>query len=171
MHRLPYGRTSKAGEHSLVLIEGRGTCSSKHALLAALARNHGAPVYLLLGLYEMNEQSTPGVAAVLESYGLETVPEAHCVISCEGVRIDVTHPDSSGACEIGFLMEKEIMPEEVGDAKQIWHRRQIEIWCSERSLDPATVWEARETCIAVLSGSPSANIAVNEGGSAAVRET
>src|SRR5438876_7957523 len=35
---LPYGRIADRNQLGLVLSEGRGTCSTKHALLAELAR-------------------------------------------------------------------------------------------------------------------------------------
>jgi hypothetical protein len=37
---LPYRRPGVAGDEAAVLIEGCGTCSSKHTLLAAIAREH-----------------------------------------------------------------------------------------------------------------------------------
>jgi hypothetical protein len=38
LQHLPYGRTADRADFVAVLREGRGTCSTKHALLAALAR-------------------------------------------------------------------------------------------------------------------------------------
>ena len=38
LHHLPYGRNTDRADFRLVLTEGRGTCSTKHALLAELAR-------------------------------------------------------------------------------------------------------------------------------------
>ncbi len=75
---LPYGRNSDRSDNGLVLDEARGTCSTKHELLAALAREHEAPVELKLGIYLMNGRNTPGVGPVLSSYGLDDLPEAHC---------------------------------------------------------------------------------------------
>ena len=51
--RLPYGRISDRSKVLLVLTEGRGTCTTKHALLAELAAEHGVDVGLTLGIYEM----------------------------------------------------------------------------------------------------------------------
>jgi hypothetical protein len=42
-----------------VHTEGRGTCSTKHALLAELATEQRLPVALVLGIYLMNERNTP----------------------------------------------------------------------------------------------------------------
>ena len=88
--RLPYGRNSDRSDYRLVLKENRGTCSTKHALLANLAQEHEHPVELLLGIYGMNEHNTPGVGSVLRKYGLDFVPEAHCYLSYLGERVDLT---------------------------------------------------------------------------------
>ena len=37
-----------------VLSAGKGTCSTKHALLAAVASEQNIPVALTLGIYEMH---------------------------------------------------------------------------------------------------------------------
>jgi hypothetical protein len=76
---LPYRRPRAGGDPLAVLTEGCGTCSSKHALLAAVAGEQGVvELELVLGLYEMREENTPGVAPVLEAYGLAS--EAHCYL-------------------------------------------------------------------------------------------
>ena len=61
LQRLPYGRTVDRADFRAVLREGKGTCSTKHALLAALAHEQGLPVILTLGIYAMHERNTPGV--------------------------------------------------------------------------------------------------------------
>ena len=52
---LPYGRNCATPAHLSVLSEGRGTCSSKHALVAALARELNLKLRLVLEIYELNE--------------------------------------------------------------------------------------------------------------------
>ncbi len=75
---LPYARTTNPLDYELVLVERRGTCSTKHALLAALAREESITIKLMLGIYEMMESNTPGVGPVLLSKSLSSIPEAHC---------------------------------------------------------------------------------------------
>src|SRR5262245_1784948 len=58
---LPYGRIADRKKLWLVLEEGRGSCTTKHALLAELAREQGIEVHLTLGIYAMSERNTPGV--------------------------------------------------------------------------------------------------------------
>ena len=69
--KLPYGRTSDKSNWLLVLSERTGTCSTKHALLKALANELSLNINLVLGIYPMKESNTPGVGTVVEKYGLE----------------------------------------------------------------------------------------------------
>jgi hypothetical protein len=66
---LPYGRNSDRSDWRLVLGEGRGTCSAKHALLADLARENRRHVALVLGIYEMDEDDTQEIGTVLDRNG------------------------------------------------------------------------------------------------------
>ncbi len=147
---LPYGRNSDRSDYGLVLDEARGTCSTKHALLAVLAREHEAPVELKLGIYLMNGRNTPGVGAVLRRHGLGGLPEAHCYLAYRGTRVDVTRPRAR--LPAPFLREETIVPEQIGAYKVEAHRDFLGNWATERGLDPALLWLAREECISALSG-------------------
>ena len=74
LHELPYGRNTDRAEFRLVLAEHRGTCSTKHALLAAVAAEQDLPVSLTIGIYDMSEANTPRVGRVLAAHGLD-IPE------------------------------------------------------------------------------------------------
>jgi hypothetical protein len=68
--RLPYAKNSDGpGRYKRVLVEEHGKCSSKHALLAALAREEGIAVQLFLGFYELNGDNAPGCAKTLRHLG------------------------------------------------------------------------------------------------------
>jgi hypothetical protein len=149
VRNLPYGRNSDRSDWRLVLEEGRGTCSTKHALLAELARENGLPVSLVLGVYEMDGENTPGVGEVLREHGLGCVPEAHCYLAHEGTRVDLTRQDA-GDGPGGFLHEEEIEPRQIGAYKVEAHREFVRRWAGSRGLDPDSVWRAREECIAAL---------------------
>lgn len=151
---LPYGRNSDRADFRLVLPEGRGTCSAKHALLAALARANGQPIKLTLGIYEMHERNTPGVAAVLEREGLSGIPEAHCYLVVHQRRVDLTRPGpaaESTAAQACFFTEEHIEPEDIGAPKEEKHRAFIRGWAARRGLDPEHIWRVREACITALS--------------------
>ncbi|NOT56713.1 MAG: hypothetical protein HOP18_19110 [Deltaproteobacteria bacterium] len=156
LHALPYGRTANRADFRSVLHEGKGTCSTKHALLAALAGEQGIPVVLTLGLYAMSERNTPGVGMVLSGHGLECLPEAHCYVTYDGKRIDITRSGVEPAEPISqFLHEEAIVPEQIGDYKVTLHRRFMRQWVHDhtetvkgRSFEE--VWRIREACISAL---------------------
>ena len=152
---LPYGRISdRLGWATLVLAEGRGTCTTKHALLAELAREQDGSVQLTLGIYEMGEANTPGVGAVLARHGLATIPEAHCYLTHAGRRIDVTRAVTPVQPIERFLHEEPITPAQIGDYKIALHRRVLADWMTRtpevrgKGLDE--VWAIREACIEAL---------------------
>jgi hypothetical protein len=156
LEKLPYGRTADRADYGAVLREGRGTCSTKHALLAALGQEQGVAVVLMLGIYEMHEGNTPGVGAVLSRYGLSYVPEAHCYLVYEGTRIDITRSGGESAEPIARILHEEpIVPEQIGDYKAALHRRFMREWVARESeivgaLAFGDVWEIREQCIRAL---------------------
>jgi hypothetical protein len=149
---LPYGRNSDRAALQRVLEEGRGTCATKHALLAALAGEHGVEMPLMLGIYEMNGVNTPAVAAVLRKAGLASLPEAHCYLAWGKTRIDLT--GVGRATDETFLLEERIRPEQIGDYKVRRHREFLEQWRREQALAARwtldALWDVRERCIAAL---------------------
>jgi hypothetical protein len=141
-----------------VLNERKGTCSTKHALLKALASEQGLPIRLMLGIYEMNVRNTPLVGLVLEEYHLPCIPEAHCYLVHQGRRIDVTRnlDDQESEPISAFLVEEEITTEQIGEYKRRWHQAFMRQWLHQRNLldfDADQLWRIREECIAALSRS------------------
>jgi hypothetical protein len=155
LYLLPYGRNTDRSDYRLVIPEGRGTCSTKHALLAALAREQRLPVALTLGVYEMHERNTPGVGRVLDRYQLAFIPEAHCYLTYEGARIDVTRSGLEPVEPIvKFLHEETITPEQIGAYKVQVHQRFLWQWSAQTALTHhrsfEEIWSIREECIAAL---------------------
>lgn len=111
---LPYGRNTDRSDWRLVLKEGHGACSTKHALLAELARENGRHVALMLGICEMCEDNTPGIGAVLERHGLRCIPDAHCYLAHEGTRVDLTREVEGAEYIERFLHEEDIYPRRSG---------------------------------------------------------
>lgn len=156
IHDLPYGRNSNRSDYRLVFEEGRGTCSTKHALLAALAREHGEAVDLLLGVYEMNGDNTPGVDEVLGRYGLSSVPEAHCYLAYRGERVDLTRVQNPTKPALNFLHEERTSPDQIDKYKVEMHQSFVHEWAAEHGLEFGLVWQAREECIEALTESTEA---------------
>ena len=95
LRQLPYGRNTDRKNFSLVITEETGTCSSKHALVAQIGKLNNIPrVKLILAIYKMNKQNTPGIGDHIENADLEYLPEAHCYLSINGESRDITKPSS-----------------------------------------------------------------------------
>ena len=152
---LPYGRVSNALRPDLVLHEGRGTCTTKHALLASLAAEQEIDLALTLGVYEMTERNTPGVGPVLDRYGLEAIPEAHCYVVWQGERIDITRRVNAPEAITMFLYEERVCPKNVAPYKLRIHRQCLNEWRERGGTRPVKysleeLWRIREECIAAL---------------------
>jgi hypothetical protein len=149
---LRYQRTSSPDRPMAVLDEGRGTCSSKHQFLAAVAHETGhLEVGLTVGIYEMSEQNTPGVGVALASASLQSVPEAHCYLTINGKRFDFTGLPSGPVSPFDVLLsEHRVLPCDLAEAKPRLHRAAITTWAAAAGLSEESVWIIREACIAAL---------------------
>lgn len=152
---LPYGRNSNRNDLSLVFVEGKGTCSSKHAALKAIAiEQENNSVQLVLCIYKMNTKNTPGIGSHIHEANLQYIPEAHCYLDIDGEKIDITTSGASLArIEKDILHEEIIIPEQVNTYKVNTHKKFVQDWLiSEKMLQSfEDVWSIREHCIASLS--------------------
>lgn len=153
---LPYGRPV-CPDPLAVLREGRGTCSSKHALLVELAHAHGRDeVELVAGMFMMCEANTPGVGTVLAQFDLEAVPEVHCWLrvrdgSGREQRVDLTGLPAGDESPFEALADERVVePADLSAWKPAYHRWGITDWATRWGFEPTIAWAAREACIAAL---------------------
>lgn len=151
---VPYGRPASTLSIA-VLAENRGTCSSKHRLLAEVAHECGhTEVTLVVGIYEMSEQNTPGVGMVLNAAGLTSILEAHCYLVFDGVRFDFTGLATGNVSPFESLIQENVVsPAELMEAKSRTHRQAIAAWAEQRGVSFENAWSIRERCIAALTSS------------------
>lgn len=151
---IPYGRNANREDLSLVLKENKGTCSSKHAFLKEVANLNKIPnIKLIIGIYKMNESNTK-IGTILSDNNIVFIPEAHCYLKIDEVRIDYTTPKSDfSKIEKDILEEIEIEPFQVGKFKIEYHQDFIKKWLSnsDTTITFAKLWAIREQCIAFLS--------------------
>nr|WP_321245516.1 hypothetical protein [uncultured Psychroserpens sp.] len=157
MKQLPYGRNSNRSNYKLVLKENKGTCSTKHAFLKAVAiENNTEDLKLCLGIFKMNRDNTPKISAVLDRYQLDYIPEAHCYLKVSDTIKDITFNDSHNelpAFAQSLLHEEFILPEHIGEYKVNLHQTFLKSWIIKENI-PLTfdeLWKVRELCIAQLS--------------------
>lgn len=144
---LPYGRNSSPLDYHLVPLEQRGTCTTKHAFLAALGREQGCSLQLLLCFFEMSGETHRAIAETLAQAGLDSILEAHCVIGFAGKTFDATgltsgdrRPKYSGFTELSL---------ERLDQKKVIHRAALAAWAARRriAVPLEDLWPIREQCI------------------------
>ncbi len=155
VQKIPYGRTSDRSRVDLVLSEGKGTCSSKHALLKSIAKENGLEdLELIIGIYKMTAENTPNIGDGIERSPLDYIPEAHCYLKYRDKRIDVTAIGASFERIAQDLLEEQaIEPSQIGAYKVAYHQQYLKDWIIREHipLDFESIWSIREQCIANLS--------------------
>jgi len=148
---LPYGRNSNRTDLKLVITEQKGSCSSKHSFLKKVADLNGIPnIKLILGIYKMDKNNTPDIGNILINNAIDFIPEAHCYLKIDGVRIDITTYQSDfKKLEKDIVKEIEIQPEQVDKFKVEYHKDYLKKWILKNNLERNfdEIWEIREQCI------------------------
>lgn len=127
-YQLPFGRNRDRANYMLIFDEKKGTCSTKHAALAALAAEHQMPVELVVGicLYE---------GELANMLGVKAFPEAHCYLKYQGSYTDITHKDLPPKQTHEVLEEHTIRPDQIGEFKLNLHKDYLKKWLHETQLD------------------------------------
>ena len=153
--QLPYGRTINRSDYTQVIKEDKGTCSTKHAFLKAIAiENDINDLKLCLGVFKMNSENTPQLKSILETHGLNYIPEAHCYLKYDNTSIDITFgADSDPEFINDLLYEELIFPEHIGNYKVDFHQSFLKSWIKSENLKLSfnELWKIREACIIKLS--------------------
>lgn len=151
---LPYGRNTNRKDLSLVISEKRGTCSSKHAFLKLIAKLNNIPnVELILCLYKMKLENTPGIGNYLKEAKLTYIPEAHCYLVDHGINLDLTNKNSTiTRIEDDIIEEISIASHEVSEFKVNYHKDYLMQWIIKERIPLSfdQIWSTRELCIASL---------------------
>jgi hypothetical protein len=152
VRNIPYGRPSDSTNFLSVLNENRGTCSSKHRLLAALAHECGhTEIELVVGIYEMSEENTPGVGSILVDASVVSIPEAHCYLRVADCRYDFTGLTGGVSSPFDALLsENVVLPLNLSEKKLALHQQAMIPWAAKHQLSFSQAWEVREACIDAL---------------------
>lgn len=156
--RLPWVHTADTGEYRGVLTAGRGTSAAKHALLAALAEEHGAPVQLVLGVYEMTAENTPAIDKVLRRYRADCALDAGCWLWHSGERVDLSR-EVAESSQLSVLHEEVVAPEQIGAYRLAVYQRYLWDWSGSRGWTMEEAWQVRQACVAAQAEDLSARTA------------
>jgi hypothetical protein len=95
-HELPYGYNSDRDDLMILFEEKLGSCTTKHAVIATLARELGLPIEKHVGIYAMTEEIVTGTAKILAEHDLPYVPMLHCFLVYGDHRVDLTEGNRNG---------------------------------------------------------------------------
>ncbi len=112
VHELPYGYNSDRDDLLILFKENLGSCTTKHAVIAALAAELDLQVVKKIGIYAMTETIVTGTGRILEKYGLPCIPMVHCFLSNEAFHVDLTEGNANGKnCSIEqFIHTETVIP-------------------------------------------------------------
>lgn len=148
---LPFARIDNPIDFLSVLSEGKGTCSTKHALLASLALEHGREdIELMVGIYLIDEVTHPQLKTVFIEHGIIGVPENHAFLRCGQQRYDFSRSDWSIVdFEHRIVREQRCDPNQMHDWKPMIHKHYIGGWLKRQQIDLTIdqIWAIREKCV------------------------
>lgn len=96
VHNLEYGYNSDYDDKMILFKEKKGTCTTKHAVIAGLAEELGIPLFKYVGVYKFTEDISNGVDKILKKYGVPYAPMVHCFLVYENHRFDLTEGNNNG---------------------------------------------------------------------------
>ena len=156
VHQLPYGYNSERDDLLILFKEGRGSCTTKHAVVATLAEELGLPIVKNIGIYGMTEDLVTGTNDILDQYNLPYVPMVHCFLVFRDYRVDLTEGNDNGKNRPieQFLYTEKVIPNISGKDEYLLYRNALRdrILLREelRVVDIKRILQAREEGIKLL---------------------
>jgi hypothetical protein len=93
---LPYGYNSKTDDSIIIFDENKGTCSTKHGVIAELAEELHIPLYKYICFYKLDVNIVEGIEKILDAYGLKYIPQTHCILGINSIFVDLTEGNCHG---------------------------------------------------------------------------
>jgi len=153
---LPYGYNSDRDDPMVLFKEEKGSCTTKHAVITALASELGLPVAKHIGIFAMTEALVTGTQALLDTFQLPYVPMIHCFLVCGDDRVDLTAGNRNGKNRTidAFLHTEAVTPHISAKEEYLRYRTAMENLLNTREelrgVKLKTVLKAREMGIALL---------------------
>jgi len=96
VHNVDYGYNTNYEDKMILFKEKRGSCTSKHAVIAGLAQELNIPLYKHVCVYKFTEEITTGVNEILNNYNIPYVPMTHCFLVYDKFKFDLTEGNYNG---------------------------------------------------------------------------
>ncbi len=96
VHNIDYGYNTNYEYKMILFKDNKGTCTTKHAVIAGLAKELEIPLYKHVCVYKFTEDITTGVNEILKKYEIPYIPMVHCFLVYENYRFDLTEGNHNG---------------------------------------------------------------------------
>lgn len=96
VHNIEYGYNTNYDDKLILFKENKGTCTTKHAIIAGLAEELNIPLYKNVGLYKFTEEISSGANDILKKYKIPYIPMVHCFLVYNTFRFDLTKGNNTG---------------------------------------------------------------------------
>jgi hypothetical protein len=156
VHQLPYGYNSDRDDLLILFEEGRGSCTTKHAVIATLAEELSLPIVKNIGIYGMTEDIVSGTNLILGKFNLPYVPMVHCFLVFLDYRVDLTEGNNNGKNRPidEFLFAEAVIPNISGKDEYLLYRKalngRILLRKEMQGVDIKRILQAREEGIKLL---------------------
>lgn len=96
VHNIDYGYNTNYEDKMIFFKENKGTCTTKHAVTAALAQELEIPLYKHVCVYKFTEEITTGVNEILKKFEIPYIPMTHCFLVYDKYKFDLTEGNYNG---------------------------------------------------------------------------
>lgn len=112
IHNIEYGYNTDYEDRMILFKENKGTCTTKHAIIAGLAEELGIPLYKHVGVYKFTEEISSGTNEILRKHNIPYVPLAHCFLVYKEFQFDLTEGNCNGKNTTieEFIHEEKVEP-------------------------------------------------------------
>ena len=70
VHNIDYGYNTNYEDKMIFFKENKGTCTTKHAVIAGLAEELNIPLYKHVGIYKLTEEISSDTNQILNKYNI-----------------------------------------------------------------------------------------------------
>ncbi|NHJ22006.1 MAG: hypothetical protein EAX91_13750 [Candidatus Lokiarchaeota archaeon] len=96
VHNITYGYNTDYEDRMIFFKEKKGSCTTKHAVIAGLAQELDIPLYKQVCVYKFTEDITTGVQEILNKYEVPYIPMVHCFLVYKNYKFDLTEGNYNG---------------------------------------------------------------------------
>ena len=128
VHNLDYGYNSDADDRWILFKEFKGSCTSKHGVIAGLAEELKVSLYKHVGIYKFTEKIVKGAQKIIDKYHIPYIPIVHCFLVHENHRFDLTEGNFNGkeSSIEEFIHEEQVDPFITRKDEYLLYRRVLE---------------------------------------------